>query len=202
MLSCIPRPGFSLPQPVDTHQLLPSLALCLPSSRDLWSFHTQVEEEGVLGHLQPTLLSDCWISCPLISLLQTGVRAAQQLPLFCEWDIAEKEKKSCPLSMQTPWRVFPAHSQSHIPLHQLQRALASPGSERQVTANLAGEEGSVAFPGRQGVHIQICTQYCLSLATGPTQMAQMEVGMLSLAYIPYIHGMSSLREEYPCPSPA
>lgn len=90
MLSCIPRPGFSLPQPADTHQLLPSLALHLPSSRDLPSSHTQVEKEGVVGPLQPTLLLDRWISCPLISLFQTGVRAAQQLPLFCKWDIAEK----------------------------------------------------------------------------------------------------------------
>lgn len=32
VLSCVPRPGFSLPQPADTQQLLPSLALHLPSS--------------------------------------------------------------------------------------------------------------------------------------------------------------------------
>lgn len=94
VLSCIPRPGFSLPQPADTHQLLPSLALHLPSSlQGLPFFHTQVEEEGVLGPFQPTVLLDCWISCALISPLQTGVRAAQQLPLFCKWDIAETEKK-------------------------------------------------------------------------------------------------------------
>lgn len=65
---------------------------------------------------------------------------------------------------------------------------------------MAGEEGSVAFPAMQGVHIQVYTPYCLSLAAGSTQTARMEVGMLSLAYIPYINGMSSLREEYPCPS--
>lgn len=60
----------------------------------------------------------------------------------------------------------------------------------------------MAFPATQDVHIHVCTQFFVSLATGPTQMAWMEVGMLSLAYIPYVHGMSFLRENYSCPSAA
>lgn len=48
-LSCFPRPGFSLPQPADTHQLLPNLALFLPSSLQGLTFlpHTGGRGRGV-----------------------------------------------------------------------------------------------------------------------------------------------------------
>lgn len=84
VLSCIPRPGFFLPQAADSPWLLPNLALHLPSSlqgADLpSSFHAQAEEEGMLGPLQPTLRLDCWTYCPLTSLLQPGGQKSTAAP--------------------------------------------------------------------------------------------------------------------------
>lgn len=44
----------------------------------------------------------------------------------------------------------------------------------------------MSFPAVRGSHIQVYAQYHLSPTTGPTQTARTEVGMLSLAYVPYV----------------
>lgn len=135
VLTCIARPGFFLPQASDPPRLLPNLALHPPSSLQGPGspsfFHT--EEEGCWDPCSPPCAWTAGPPVPSPACSNQVVGKAQQLPLFYEWDTAEKKKvKKKKVALHPSKRLggcFWSMAQATSLLHWSQGAPASPGFE-------------------------------------------------------------------------